>query len=156
MSLSEATLSTQLQTLGNPATEAEAIERLAEAYGTYMEDAEALTQITAFPIVFGKANMETAMVGLNVTGNAATALAAGLTAFWATVVTSGPLAFASASAISPAAVSIAPAIQAVFDANKALNRNLVDSADALASVIHAASISGGTVTTPGPIVTPIT
>jgi hypothetical protein len=160
MAMSKAKLQTKLSAVVPVATEAAAIENLAEAYAQHVKDdpvgtgAQALTPILAGGVALGKAAMVTALAGMSVSGAAAGKIKAGLQAFWAAVAGGLTTSFASAIAITPPPFSSLN-LQAVFDAVTAGDYTQAQAADAIATEIHA-NVGGGTVTTPGPVVTPIT
>lgn len=155
MTTTQAKLASELAALVPTGQEAEAAERLALAYAVYAADAEAATPILEAGVEAGQAAMEAALVGMSAPGAGAVKLEAGVKAFWAAVALGLATSFAGATAITPPPFTgLALAIQATFDANLAGGASLEDAADALAATIHAA-LPGGTVTTPGPTVTPI-
>ncbi len=156
MARSQAALSAALQaivpTMGSGST------ALAQAYGTYMEDAEALTPI----ITSALSAAVTAMAGAMTFTAGATAAAGaaviqgGLVAFWAAMNTPASAYFASATlVVTPGQIfSVTSLIEAALIANAAPGVDLVTACDTLAAVIHTAS-NGGTVTTPPSVVTVI-
>ncbi len=155
MAMSQSALATELLAMVPVGTEAEAISNLATAYANYAADAEALTPILSTGIDLGKAAMEAALVGMSSPGAGAAIWVSGYQAFWVGIAGGLTLSFVGATAIAPPPFSgLLAVLQPVFDANRALGRDLADSTDALATIIHA-DVIGGTVTTAGPTVTPI-
>ncbi len=85
MAMTQAVLSTELQSLGPAASEAVAIANLTSAYATYCEDAQALSPILSTGIDLGIAALELALVGMEAPGASAAKIASGLDAFWVAV-----------------------------------------------------------------------
>ncbi len=155
MTLASATLSTELQNVVPEAAEVDAITNLVEAYAAYASDAEALSPILTAGVDLGKAAMAAALVGMSTPGAGGAKYVAGFAAFWTGVAGGLAASFAGATAITPPTFSsLLAALQPVFDDNTNNEENLVDAMDAIASVVHA-NVGGGTVTTVGPVVTPI-
>lgn len=155
MAMSQSTLATELANLAPAPSEAAAIVTLVDAYATFCEDATALSPILAGGITLGRGAMSTALVGMNNSGQGAAKWASGMNAFWTAVAGGLATSFAGATAITPPSPVTSGATQTIFDANRDLERSLVDSTDALATLFHGLAIVGGTVTTVGPTVTPI-
>lgn len=156
MARSQATLSAELQaivpTLGSGSM------ALAQAYGNYMADAEALTPIiqAALPAaVTAMAGAMTFTAGATAAAGAAV-IQGGLVAFWAAMNAPASAYFASATlVVTPGQIfSVTPLITAALAANTAPGTTVVQACDALAAVIHTAS-NGGTTTTPPSVVTVI-
>jgi hypothetical protein len=158
MSMSKSILANELATLIPVNTEGEAITNLADAYSVYVSDAQALTPILFGGIELGRAAMVPALSGLSLDWE--NSIQSGVIAFWSAVAGGLATSFASAIAITPPTgnSSLAAALGPVFTSNKEQNKSLIDAAAAVADVMHAAAIAGGTVTTPGApvVVTPIT
>lgn len=156
MAMSQSVLSTQLAaSMGPAATESAAIDNLVAAYAIYAADATALTSILSAGIDLGKTAMASALVGMSAPGAGAAKFVDGFQEFWVGVAGGLTASFAGATAISPPPFAgLLAALQPVFDANRDLARSLEDSMDALATAIHL-EVTGGTVTTAGPTVTPI-
>lgn len=155
MSMSSSVLASELLAVQPEALEPDAIENLAEAFANYCKDAAALTPILAPAIATAKTAFIGAASGLSNSGAGAGKIVAAIQAFWTSIAAGGTSSFAGATAISPAFSSLsAGAISPVFTANidGALSQSAATSALALA--IHATR-TGGTVTTAGPVVTPI-
>lgn len=156
MAMAQATLSTALLALVPVPTEAEAIVAFADAIETYALQANAATPILAAGVTLGKAAMPAAMAGLSFSGASAAKYQDGLQAFWDAVAGGGTVSFAGAVTIGPPSMAgLSATLQSVFDANRDQARSLADSMDAIATAIHAATVPGGSVTTPGPTVTGI-
>lgn len=155
MTLSISTLSTQLQNLIPADNEPDAVENLALAWSEYCKGAQALTPITAAGIALGEAAFRVAAIGISVPGQGAIKMHAAIIAFWGAVSLGLAVSFAGAIAVTPAFVSLTPSmLDAVFASTTAAGLSLPDAANAIATAIHA-TFPGGTVTTAGPVVTPI-
>lgn len=156
MAMAQATLAAELQNLTPVITEAEAIANWVDAYGAFAAEAEAATPILEDGIDLGKDAMATAMVGMSADGQASTKIEAGIQAFWGAVATGLTSSFAGATAITPPPhAGLKGALDSTFLANTSGAVSLEDATDAIATVLHGLAIVGGTVTTPGPTVTPI-
>lgn len=156
MALSQSTLATELESQIPEGAEAAAISNFADLYASYTEAAAALTPLLAAGVALGKAAMPAAMTGMSVSGAGAGKIVAGIQAFWVGVAGGLAASFVGATAITPPPHSgLLAALQPVFDSNTSGSRSLADSAAAVAVVMHAQAIIGGTVTTTGPTVTPI-
>lgn len=155
MALAEATLADALESLTPTTNPLSALLILAAAYGGYMEESAsngvAMADSTA---------ASTAMAGAmafpvpSTPAQAGTALAAGVSAFWATMVGAPAAAYPGATVVTPppGLAALAATLAATLAAN--VGNGLVDCAAALAAAIHAAS-AGGAATFPGPVVSPI-
>lgn len=156
MALSQATLSAELQAI-DPSLDDDPTP-LAQAYANYMKAAVAATPIVQASLVNAVIAMAGAMTfDLDATyAEGAAVVKAGLVAFWGAMNSPASIYFTGATLVTPPAglSTIDGALAAAFEDNTADGTTLEDACDALASVIHAAS-AGGTVTTPGPTVTPI-
>jgi hypothetical protein len=156
MAMSSATLSSELQNVVPEDTEADAIQNLASAFADYCATASALTTLTAAGKALGRAAFVTTAVGISASGAGAAKLVAAIHAFWTAVAGGLAASFSGATAIVPAFASLTSAdLQPVFDSNTSSSASISAAASALATAIHAKK-GGGTVTTPGPTVTPIT
>jgi hypothetical protein len=158
MSLAAADLKTallaELATL--PGTEAAAIEAWAEAFATYFEGATA-NGVPATPAALhaaAKTAMKGAMSGLSTAG--ATAIQAGVVAFWGALVAAPPTYFTAALALSaaPGLSGLAPALAGVFETNQSSGASQDTALGAIATAIHALQ-TGGTVTFPPSVVFPL-
>jgi hypothetical protein len=156
--MSSATLAGQLAGLVPSSTEATAVARLADAYGTYAADAVAgAAPITAAGVVLGKAAMTAALAGMNAPGAGSAVLTKAVQAFWAAVAAGLASSFAGAVAVAPPPhAGLEVALDAAFAANVASGADLVDAAQVIATALHNQAIIGGTVTFPGPVTSPIT
>lgn len=156
MALNASTLATQLQNLAPSSSEAAAITALVNAYGTYAAGAAAATPILAAGINLGKAAMLTALVGMSASGAGLTKIPLAIAAFWAAVAGGLAASFAGATAITPPPHATLPtSFPTTCASNTVASATLVVSTQNIATVMHADAIIGGTVTTPGPTVTPI-
>lgn len=151
MTLSVATLSTQLQTLTPTSDAASAKLAFAQAYGNYMKDAIAalIPIIDAYVDSSGVPKIAAGLVlpGGGSTSSAAAAIESALFSFWFDVTVSPGLYFATATAatVPPTLVALNTALESVMNANLSNKRSLADAADAMATVIHSAS-AGATIT----------
>lgn len=150
MSLSSATLATQLGAMAVFSTEAAARTAWAAAFRAYF--AQAVTS-TAVPVIAGalgtpEAAMAAGLSGLSVTG--AVSIRTGLLAFWTSLAASPSSYFAAATLITPPAGLAALDLTATFASNQSGALSKAASMNALAGVIHAAN-AGGQATFPGPI-----
>lgn len=156
MAMAQATLATELETVfAGAGTEAGAISLWATGYGNYAAAATALTPILAAGVTLGEAALIANMTGLSTPGFAVTAIAAGLRAFWVAVAGGLATSFAGATAITPPPLTgLEAALTAAFATNNTPAVTRAQAASTCATAIHGV-IAGGTVTTAGPIVTPI-
>lgn len=148
---------------GFPATEADAIEKWAEAWVKYFEDAESNSvpiTVSALrtPTTGAKDLMKAGLAGLATTG--AAALEAGITAFWGALVASPGLYFSGASpiALPTTLTGIEVDLDAIFAANISGEVSAKDAYDAIVNGpvgLHAGGGDGGTATFSGPIVADI-
>lgn len=156
MAMLQATLSAALAGMAPEGDEAVVIASFTAAIEAHTLAATALTPILPAGVALGEAAMLLALVGMTDLNQAATKVQDGLTAWWAAIAGGLTTSFAGATAITPPDMSsIATDLQTAFDANLAALLNLADAADEIATVIHAAALDGGSVTTPGPVSTPI-
>jgi len=157
MAMAQATLSASLVAEMTPvSSEAAAIANLVAAYSAYAEEAEALTSILGPGVELGEGAMAIALVGMNTPGAGPAKFVAGLQAFWTGVAGGLTTSFLGATAISPIPYAgLLAALTPVWTANQALERSVEDAMDAIATAIHS-QVAGGTVTTSGPTITPIT
>lgn len=160
MVMSKTKLEGKLASIVPVGTEAEAIANFANAYADHVLDvplgtgAQAATPIQAGGVALGKAAMIAALTGMNDPGAAAGKLKSGLQAFWNAVAGGLTTSFAGATAITPPPFS-AIDLQPVFDYVRDNELTQPQAMDLIAQEIHS-NVSGGSVTTPGPTVTPIT
>lgn len=157
MAMLQSTLSTQLQNMAPAAAEATAITNLVNAYGTYASAAAAgAVPITPAGVNLGKAAMQAALVGMSAPGAGITKIPLAVVQFWVAVAGGLATSFAGALAITPPPnAGLAALLAATFPANVSGNKTLAQAADAIATNMHTQAIIGGTVTLPGPVVTPI-
>lgn len=157
MAMSASALASQLLNLVPAATEVAAIAVLADAYGTFASDAVAgAATITASGIALGKAAMQAALVGVSSPGAGSAVLTAAVQAFWAAVAGGLATSFPAATAVVPPPhAGLQALLDATFAANTAAMANLADATQAVATDLYNQAIIGGTVTFPGPVVSPI-
>jgi len=157
MAMSASALAAQLLNLVPAATEVAAIATLVDAYGTFSSDAAAgAAAITAAGVALGKAAMQAVLVGVSAPGAGSAVLTAAVQAFWAAVAGGLATSFPSAVAVTPPPhAGLQALLDATFAANTAARANLVDAAQAVATDLYNQAIIGGTVTFPGPVVSPI-
>lgn len=159
MALVQATLETGLLNLTPTDQEATAITRLVDAYGTYASTATgAGVLITAAGVTLGKNAMASVLVGMSASNAGRAKIPAACLAFWTAVCASFVVSFpGSIAATPPPHVTLPTSFPTTIDANMSGSLSLADSASAIAGVIHADALVGGTVTLPGtpPIVGPI-
>lgn len=150
MTMSSATLSTQLQAMSLYSDEASAITAWADAFATYFLDA--VTALHMIPVIAAavtgtaKPAMAAAMTGLSTDG--AAAIVAGITAFWVPINTTPATFFAGCVVPSSPPAGLATleaALNAVFASNISGELSKADCMDAIAGVIHSGN-AGGTVT----------
>lgn len=154
MALSSATLSSGLQAVVPETTEAAAVQNLATAFADYF-GACTPTLLPAGKAA-GRAAFVTAASGISASGAGAAKLLAAVQAFWAAVAGGLAASFSGATAIAPAFPSLASSdFSSAFASNTSGSASISAAASALATAVHAKR-AGGTVTTPGPTVTPIT
>lgn len=149
MTLLAATLATELKNTGLYTTEAEAIDAWASAYKTYMLGATSnAIVITPAALDAAKLAMVGALTGLSVNG--ATALQAGIVAFWGAIVPA--TAWLTVTVITPPVLltGLTAALTSVFASNKTGSLSKNDSMDTIAGAIHTNSL-GGTATWPTPV-----
>jgi hypothetical protein len=157
MALVQSTLANQLANMTPVNNEPAAIQNFANAYNAYASQAAAAgIQLSPAIASTAKSTMAGAMTGLSTAG--AAAIMSGVTAYWAAVVSGSAASFTAAILITPPVglATLAPALIAVFASNTSGKLSLQQAANALATVLHTASL-GGTATFPGspPIVSPI-
>ena len=155
MAMSNATLKSELLSLGLYETEAAAISGWAMAFDNYFQDAESNgIPVTPGSTAAAKAAMAGAMTGLSTVG--AAALATAITAYWTSLATMSGAIFAGATAITPPALlaNIQADLEAVFTANISGSASKDAAMEAIADALHIDN-QGGTATFPGPAVFPI-
>lgn len=146
--LSQATLSAQLALLTPTTSEATGIDRFATAFRSYFQGAQ-VDGIVAAPAALAGAEtaLRAAMIGISA-GGAATRIQAALVAWWAAVSASAGAVWPGHSppvlsaTVPPALASLSTALDAVFAANLAARATLPQAADAIATVLHAATLGG--------------
>jgi len=157
MPMSAAALATELLNLVPAATEAAAIITLVDAYGAFASDVQAgSAAITAAGVALGKAAMQAALVGVSAPGAGSAVLTAAVQAFWAAVAGGLAASFAGAIAVVPPPhAGLQVLLDATFISNTAAAADLADATQAVATDLYNQVIIGGTVTQPGPVVSPI-
>lgn len=160
MPLSQATLASEMEAMVPVETEAEGIDNFATAFETYFYDASVLA-VTPTPGSLAGATtaMKSAMVGVSAAG--ASAIQAGIVAFWGVVAVSAASIWTLAPPLTlstppPGLAGIAAALQPVFVSNTASELDLEDACAAIAAALHPTQL-GGTATQTGapPLVHPI-
>lgn len=157
MARTAATLETELNNLALYSAEGPAITAWADAFGVYFADATTATAgaILAPGVATAKTAMAGAMTGLSTTG--AVAIAAGITAFWATGAAAPVTWWAGCTLIVPPVAPLAALVAALgvtFALNIAEEASKAVSMARIAANIHTAC-TGGAATFPGPVVDPI-
>lgn len=151
MVMSPTTLGGELANMVPTDQEIEAIQTFADAWEKYM-GGSAAGPVPAVPGSFAgaKGSMIGAMSGISTTG--ATAIAAGIAAFWGVVATSAATIWPPAlSATPPPGLSgIAAVLAAVLVANTVGELSLVDATNAMAAAMHPANLGGIAVFPPLP------
>lgn len=151
MVLTSAALSTELQNL-TPTTDSDgAIDAFAQAYGNYMKDAIAgavpITQ--AFVDSSGVPAIATALElpSVGTTASASAAIEAALFGFWFNMAAApaGYFTGGGPSSVPPSLSALNIALKSVMDSNLSGSLSLQQASDAIAAVIHTASL-GATVT----------
>jgi hypothetical protein len=158
MAMSQVVLAAQLLALEPAAAEADAVSALADAYATFAADAQAGTAaITAAGVALGKAAMLAALVGMSAPGAGSAVLTAAVQAFWGAVAGGLATSFPAATAIVPPPHSgLQALLDATFTSNTATAASGPDATAAVAADLYGQAITGGGVTFPGPVVSPIT
>lgn len=158
MAMSQGKLASQLLHLTPAATEAQAIATLVGAYSTFAADAEAAgVPVTAAGVALGSAAMQAALVGVSAPGAGASVLTSAVQAFWAAVAGGVAASFSGATAVVPPPhAGLQALLEATFASNLASRASLADATAAVAGDLYNQAIIGGTVTFPGPVVSPVT
>lgn len=154
--MSATTLKDELLAMGLFDNEPEAIQGWAAAFRTYFEDAVAgAVPVETSALDAPESAMAGAMTGLSTSG--ASAIQAGVIAFWAALVAAPAVYFVGATLITPplGLSGLAAALTTVF-ANNTATKASASTAYAAISGANNAANTGGTATFPGPVVEPIT
>ena len=148
MPLSAAALANELEAMVPVGTEAEAIDNFSGAFEGYFADAS----VAGVPTNGGSLTpattaMKGALVGMSNPGAGATAIQAGIVAFWGVVATSAAIIWTLApvliSATPPPGLGlIAAALEAVFTANIEGELSLTDSVTNVANALHPLQLGG--------------
>jgi hypothetical protein len=157
MVMAASVLATELLNLDPVPTEAQAIQTLADAYAVFAADAVAGAQpITPAGVAAGKAAMIAALPGMNSPGASAMVLATAVQAFWGAAALGLATSFAGATAIVPPPnAGLQALLTSDFSTNTGSSASKAAATSLLANDFYAQSVIGGTVTYPGPIVSPI-
>jgi len=146
----QSTLSTELQALVPTDNAVLAAQRLAQAYGDYMKDAEAnlipivaaAVDSTAVPAMAGSMTFSFAAA------DGAAQILAGVGAFWTAVAAAPATFFPGATIVTPPVfATLAASLVANFASNTLSSNSLIDSVDAVATSLHTAT-TGATATFP--------
>lgn len=149
MALAQITLYNELMALGLYDTEIDAINVWADAWSNYFAQAQANAPILPGCLPAAKSALKGAMTGFAT--NAASALQAGITAWWGSLSAAPATTFAACVIIAPPAglTGLAASLTAVFSANVAAKNDKSTAFNAIATVLHAATL-GGMATIPPP------
>lgn len=149
MALLSTTLATELKAMDLYDLEADAINAWAAAYKEYMKGATS-NGVTIVPVALvpAEAAMVGALTGLSTSG--ATALQAGIVAFWGAIVPATAWPTVTVITPPPLLAGLGAALTTVFTANMSGALSKDASMDAIATSIHTNSL-GGTATWPVPI-----
>ena len=135
--------------------EPEAIQAFSQAYGNFVRDATAgAASITSVGVTLGVTAMTAALVGVSVQQDGFTRVPSSITAFWLAVSTGLTASFPGATVITPPAPIDPASFTAVMVSNKVNNASAEEAASTTAAFLAPLAL-GGTVTFPGPIVSPI-
>lgn len=154
MAMSQSMLSTQLQNMVPVNNEPAAITNFVNAWKTYF----AASAAGAASYVSSPAHasaMSAAMVGMSAPGAGAAKIQAGIIAWWASVVATGPATYpGSTVVVAPTLITgIAALLTPVFASNTSGSLSLAAACNAIAAVLHVNNL-GGTATI-ATVVTPI-
>lgn len=151
--MTQAALSTQLQSMVPSMVEADAITAFANAWGSYFNSSLCgAIPYTGDPGNVAKNAMKAAMVGLSVTGQALTKIQAGIVSYWAAIAAAPATFYATIVVVvpPPGITGIAAALAPVCLANTTGSLSLAASADAIATVLHSANLGGTGAIPPAP------
>ena len=153
----EATLAAAILAQSPTLVEQDAIDALVTTYSTYAADAESNSvSITAAGLALGEAAMAAALVGMSAPNAGLTSIPAALSAFWVAVAGGLSTSFPGATVIVPPPhASFASDFQALMPANTSGEVTEQEAADSVAAIMHTGATTGGSVTFPGPVTTPI-
>ena len=146
MTMTSTKLMTELKGMGLFEDEASAINAWVDAWAEYFKGSQAGTvPFNVLSIEAPKAAMAGAMDGLSTAG--ASAIQAGITAFWGVLMATPPSYYAGATVIAPppGLPTISADLQLVFDNNRDTEATADAAYDAIASDLHTNN-SGGTAT----------
>lgn len=140
MPLVAATLSSQLQAIANGDNIAAAQNAWADAFNTYMQASTAGAPLNPAIAVAARAAMLAALGSLNSAG--ASALQAGVAAYWTALNVAGAYGVSTAVTPPPGVAGLAAALAPVFTANTAGKLAKPASCDALAAAWHPLMLGG--------------
>lgn len=157
MALSNVTLHTELLNMVPVATEAESASALTDAYAVYAAGATANgVPLTSAGIVLGQAAMLSALSGMSSPNQGANRLRSGFNAFWTAIAGAAAVSFPGSTLVTPPPFSALEGLLAsTFSTNTSGELSLSTALQNVANAIHAATLTGGTATFPGPVVSPI-
>lgn len=157
MVMSQSTLASELENLEPSDSEQIAAQTLTDAYGVFATAATGIgIPITPAGVNLGKTAMLSTLSGMSAPGAGIVSIPAAIAAFWVAVAGGLAASFPGAIAVVPPPhASLPAAFAALMPANAAASLSLKDSAAAMATIMYADAIIGGTVTLPGPVVGPI-
>jgi len=162
MTLSQSTLANGLAGLTPTSDVSAAIATLADAWEAYFSAATVgPTPVVPGTLAPAKAALVTALAGLNAPGGGATAIQAGIVAWWGVVVPAAAVIWAGntppvLSCTPPPSIgTIAAALVPVFASNQASNLSLTAAAAAIAAVLHPLQLGGIAAVGPPPGTVPI-
>lgn len=148
MPMASATLASGLSGMSPVDNEAGAISNFVSAWDSYFAQSQ-VGAVVATPGSYaaGLTAMQSSMAGLSTSGNAATAIQAGVIAFWSTIAAlattiwiTAPIVLVPPIVPPPGLSGIGAALQAAFTSNTSGSASLADSANAIATAIHAANL----------------
>lgn len=140
MPLASASLSSQLQAIANGDNVVAAQNAWADAFNTYMQASAAGAPLNPAIALTARSAMFAALGSLNSAG--ATALQAGVAAYWTALNVAGAYGASTAVTPPPSVAGLAAALSPVFAANTAGNLSKVASCDALAAAWHPLMFGG--------------
>lgn len=157
MSMSQATLKTELVAMDLYGQEAQAVVAWAAAWSAYFADAETNSiPINPLALPTAEAALASALLGMSGSGAGAGKIQAGIQAWWGAMVAAPSTFWTGCTLITPppGLSGIAAALQPVFDSNTSGGVTEDAAYNAIAGVFHPANL-GGKATFPGPLEFPI-
>lgn len=152
MALSASTLKSQIEAMANTAEEVTACANWASGFNEYFKGAGCNgAPVAPAALVAAKAAMQGALVGMSGPGQGSVKLQAAIIAYWGALIPA--VAWPPATVITPppGLAGLAPALVAAFLSNTTGKKSKADSAQAIATAIHAIMIVGGLGVFPPPI-----